>query len=151
MLSGASHKHLRFGTGNQNVRRNAETAAAELLETGNVLQRFAGKKPPQTFLQLRRDLGLGPHDIVERRKTAKIPGKTQNEAPCLLRRIQSLKRSGALPYKLREQHYEFSIIELSKAVKSKPAVRIILGTREALVIPGIVLISRKYKPSSARI
>ena len=72
-----------------------------------------------------------------------LAAKTKNEAPSLLRRIQSLKSRTAFPYKLREQHYEFSMIVERKSVKLSPASRTILGTRDALVIPGIVLTSRK--------
>ena len=39
--------------------------------------------------------------------------------------------------------YEHSMIPVRKSVMSIPAVRTILGTREALVMPGIVLTSRK--------
>ena len=46
---------------------------------------------------------------------------------------------------------EFSMMVERKAVISIEAVLTIFGTREALVIPGIVLISKKYNPSSERI
>ena len=46
-------------------------------------------------------------------------------------------------YEVYKTHYEFSMILVRKSVIERPAARTICGTREAAVIPGIVLTSRK--------
>ena len=48
-------------------------------------------------------------------------------------------------------NFEDSMMEERKSVISMPAVRTIFGTNDALVIPGIVLTSRKYRSSPERI
>ena len=99
---------LGFGAGDKDVRGDAELAAAELLDAGDVLQRLAGGHAGNGVLKAGKRLGghgvlrlddmriaLGPKDMG---------AQTQNEAPCLLWRVQSLERSGALPYKAGKQH-----------------------------------------------
>ena len=85
-----------------------ERAAAKILNPGNVLQRLTSHQPRQIPPQLSLPI---PRNLIQRLNDMRITlrpkhkrTQTQNEAPGLLRRIQSLKRSSALPYKLREQH-----------------------------------------------
>ena len=86
------------------------------------------------------------------RRHAEQPlAQTQHEAPRLLRRVQSLERRGAIQYEAPQLHYEFSTMTDRNSVMLMPAWRTILGTSDALVMPGMVLVSRKYSPSSARI
>ena len=65
--------------------------------------------------------------------------------PPLLWRVDVFEAGTGRFYKIFEKHrgYEFSMMVVRKSVTSSPAVRTIFGTNEALVIPGIVLISRK--------
>ena len=64
----------------------------------------------------------------------------EDNVPRLPGRIQMFKGSRALIDKTGQQHY-MSLVR--KAVMSSPAARTILGTSDALVMPGIVLTSRK--------
>ena len=57
--------------------------------------------------------------------------------------VVDLQRLCGFPYQNAQRHHEFSIMPVRKAVMSMPAARTILGTSEALVMPGIVLTSRK--------
>ena len=58
-------------------------------------------------------------------------------------RIQFFEGGYAFLQELRQQHQVFSMTFVRNAVMSIPAARTILGTREALVMPGMVLISKK--------
>ena len=141
--AGLPHKDFRLRTGDEDSGANVEAPAVKVLETSNILQRLATDQPFQRLLQFCRGLKVGPYDMIIGQESADVFCKTRNEAPRLTGRIQSLEPAGALAYELREQHYEFSMIVERNCVTVKPASRTILGTREALVIPGMVLTSRK--------
>ena len=72
-----------------------------------------------------------------------FPAEKMKDIPGFGSRIKVSKTGNPFPKEIPEQHQELSIIPVRKSVMSIPAVLTILGTSEALVIPGIVLTSRK--------
>ena len=69
--------------------------------------------------------------------------KHQHDVHGLRGRIKGFKPGRTFLEEVSQEHQELSIIPVRKSVMSIPAVLTILGTREALVIPGMLLTSRK--------
>lgn len=89
------------------------------------------------------------YDIGITLSTKQFLAQHQDYRAGLLGWIQRLQHLGAGFYKFRKKHddlspyYEFSMTDVRNEVMSSPAARTILGTSDALVMPGIVLTSKK--------
>ena len=144
---GAGHEQFRLGTRDQHAGPDGETVPAELGDPQHILDGFAAAKAPEVVFQLRLPLfrhgGPGLDDVGVGGGAQFLREEHQNQTPRLRRRVQGLEAGDAVADELGEQHYECSMMVLRKAVMSRPAVRTIRGTSDALVMPGIVLISRK--------
>ena len=144
---GFFHKQFGLRPRDEHRRIHLELPAEEFGISEHILYRFSLRKPLHVVRQHRKtgrgNLELRLDNMRIARDTQPFTAEQRHQTPRLGRRVQSFESRGRLPDEIRKQHYESSIIPLRNSVMSIPAAATILGTSEALVMPGMVLTSRK--------
>ena len=118
--------------------------AKHILHRLHLLQAFHSSLKLRQFLVVYLEFRFNDMGIVLRPQH--LFAKHQDNGTRLLLRVQRFQSLGAGFHKFCKKHfssYEFSMTVVRNAVISIPAALTILGTSEALVIPGIVFTSRK--------